>query len=315
MEEIGIFLVDEMARVTNPAEAITQIEHRRQALQRLVVIAHSLEQLNRGLQSTLLMGRPAGAVPKSALTAFAQLDEKTSILPDAKLKHTVGLLEASIKSRVSRIIEAVLLDDGQLSETLPGGGSAPAMPDMLKMLGEFRKNAQTAVALKVLLKKRGVPTRPMEFAIPEDEIRRHINALKAKETRYRGQMEKNIEGMVEDTRHILAMEGLNDEMREAAQHVLHDLEANLAHLKAGKSIESLPMALEVIEVGDDGVVEERAEPEVEEVESPPEPEAKPAPESHQSTQSPQTFSLWEACRSFYKPILLTLGRLLRRSGR
>jgi hypothetical protein len=237
-----------MGQASNPAEAVTDIEQRRLALQRLVVIGHSLEQLNSGLQSTLLMGRPTGSIPQSALTAFAQLDEKTSIMPDAKLKHTVDVLESSIKSKVSRIIETVLLDDEQLVESSPGGGSSPAMPDLPKILGEFRKNAQTAVALKVVLKKRGVPTKPMVISVPEDEIRRHIEALKAKEKTYRGQIISNIEDMMQDTRGILGMKHLSEDLRGATQRVLDDLEANLQHLKAGKSMETLPMALEVIEM-------------------------------------------------------------------
>jgi hypothetical protein len=237
-----------MGQANNPAEAIQDIEQRRLALQRLVVIAHSLEQLTQGLESTLLMGRPTGSIPQSALTALAQLDEKTSILPDAKLKHTVDLLEASIQTKLARIIKLVLLEDEQLVAPTASGGAVPATPDLGKMLGEFRKNAQTTVALKVLLKRRGVPTKPLVISVPENEIKHHIQALKSKESVYRGQLQDKIEGMVADTRGILRMEGLSEDMREATRHVLEDLEANLQHLKAGKSMETLPMALEVIEM-------------------------------------------------------------------
>jgi hypothetical protein len=226
----------------NASQELKILEEKREALEKAVKIALNIERLHGSLEATLLMGKPASELPEEALATLAELEESIKSEPVDKLRESLAVLVQLVQSKLAQILALSEMD----AEALV----APETGDIEGLLTDYRKQAQTAVALQVLLHSRGVATVPIELHVPTEQIRARLTAVEQKERVYRKIIRTEIVVMITETNRMLANEGLSATMRHFLAASNEDMQRNLDHLDAGKKITAMPVAIEIIEMGE-----------------------------------------------------------------
>lgn len=242
----------------NPSEELRAIHEKREALLRIVKITQAVERLLKGMQAVLLMGQPAGSIPKQALKAYESLSGKTAMLPTTHLKARLEKLDAHVLGILEWILEHAGIESSLLEQTITDPHEAVKTSDSHteQMLNEFRRSAQTSVALRILLRERGESSPPLKLTLPQDIIKRQITSLEAREKECRKQIESNIENIQQATQRILQNEDASEEFKATIKLIQDNLQRDLQHIQAGKSIDDLPMIIEVVELQDQYSAEE-----------------------------------------------------------
>jgi hypothetical protein len=244
-----------MGTTLPPAEALQLLHERRTALERAVRIAASVERMHHSLQAAMLMGKPAANIPQKMIDSLDRLDDTVKLMPSAKLKVILSHLEKEVQKRFSMIMELAKMDEAQLidAEFEPG-------EDIEKVLLTYRKKAQTAVAVKVLLHSRGEITKPMPLPVPVADIRQQLGKLNEREQVCRKEVRNEIVVLIQETDHILTRSDLPEGMREIILATRQDFTLNLQHLDAGGTIITMPVGLEIVSMGDEHAAESSTEP-------------------------------------------------------
>ncbi len=226
----------------DPGLEIKALEEKRETLEQAVKIALNIEQLHKSLEATLLMGESSADIPEEALATFESLESSTQDMPLAKLKKNLASLEQAVKAKLAGILEIAEMSDDALLASDPIATH--------KLLNNFRKLAQTAVALRILLHTRGEATDATELHVPTEQIRAKLTVVTQKERAYRKVIKTEMVSMITETERLLTNPDISDSMRDFLTVSNADLQNNLDHLDSGKSITSMPVAVEMIEMSE-----------------------------------------------------------------
>lgn len=231
-----------MVERRDPGKEIRALEEKREALEKAVRIALNIERLHDSLAASLLLGEASSDIPREVVLTYTRLDESTKGQPIAALKQSLETLERVVRSNLGRILKISELDD----EALVG----PQAGRIEALLKDYKKQAQTAIALRVLLHSRGEATEPSELYVPAEQIRARLSVVEQKERAYRKVIRTEVVTMMTEAERMLAAEGLSDSMRQFLTASYQDMRDNLNHLDSGKSISSLPVAMEMVEMSE-----------------------------------------------------------------
>jgi hypothetical protein len=248
-------------------EELSALERRRNTLEQLIAVTRHLHNLDQLLRKILLLSDPTGKMPPRAVVFFERLSLQTRELPTEDVQGRVRALEARLK-RYTRALRVEL--EGEDDHPLSG----PEFERVSEQIASLRRYGQTAVGLRVMLQKRGCPSKPLVIDVPRMALETRITQLKQKETHYRQKVVDEMRGILGDLEAILSAEGVSDTLRESLTVVEAELQSDLEHVLAGGNIEDLPNRYESIELA----AEYR----------PPKPKAKSAPSQpneHGSDQS------------------------------
>lgn len=240
----------------SPSDELRALHKKREALVRVVKITQALERMLNGLQSALLLGRPSSKLSKHALRAYEQLGKNTAMLPTAQLKVQLDRLDKLVSGTLGKILEIASIDHHELEQHIgPHADNATSEDSMIsRLIDNFRRSAQTAVALRILLRERGVSTPATDFKIPDTALNKQILQLEEREQQCRHQIEKSITDIQQTTQRIIDNESSSDEVRAIASMIQENLTRDLKHIRAGKSIDDMPMVIEVVELRDDNAL-------------------------------------------------------------
>lgn len=245
----------------NPAEELHAIHEKREALLRVVKITQAVERLLKGMQAVLLLGQSSSAIPKQAIKAYESLSSKTAMLPTKQLKLRLDKLDAYVLGVLERILEIAGIDHELLEQSItdPHEEVKAGDTETGQLINDFRRSAQTSVALRVLLRERGATSPALKFSVPQNIIQQHIGELSTREETCRKQIEVNIESIQQATQGILLNENASDELKATLKLIQKNLQRDLKHVKAGKSIDDMPMMIEVVELQDHYQLDEPAD--------------------------------------------------------
>ena len=231
-----------MLEQKDPGQEIRALEEKRETLERAIQIALNIEQLHKSLEATLLMGQPSADIPEEALDTFENLESSTRDMPLAKLKQNLASLEKAVKAKLAGILEIADMDDDALVASDPMATH--------NLLNKFRKLAQTAVALRILLHIRGEATDATELHVPTEQIRAKLTVVEQKERAYRKVIKTEMVSMITESERLLSNPDISDSLREFLTTSNEDLQRNLDHLDSGKTITSMPVAVEMVEMSE-----------------------------------------------------------------
>jgi hypothetical protein len=231
----------------NVSEELKALAHKKSALEKVMKIARAVEQLRYGLEAVVLLGKPTARISHQAVHIFEALSEKIRIQPTKKIQESVKKLDAVIANNLNTIMELARPEnEAELHEQVATDEALAAHID--KLIQDYRKSAQTAVALRVVLRERGVPTVPIKWSVNVDTIRTQITQLKNQESHYRKKVKSEIILLQHDALTVVNNENLAQSTRDSAVHMHKMLQKDLEHLNAGKDIASMPFFVEVLEI-------------------------------------------------------------------
>jgi hypothetical protein len=235
------------AKEVNISEELKALEQKKGALEKVMKIARAVEQLRYGLESVVLLGKPSSRISSRAMHVFEALSEKIRIQPTRKIQELVVKLNGTIANNLNAVIElASPENEAELHEQVTSDSELADQID--KLIQDYRKSAQTAVALRVVLRERGVPSPPIKWSINVERIHKQITQLNDQEGHYRKKVKSEIILLQQDALVVAGNDKLPQATRDSAAHMHKMLQKDLDHLNAGKDIASMPFFVEVVEL-------------------------------------------------------------------
>ncbi len=235
------------AQEVNISNELKALEKKKSALEKVMKIARTVEQLRYGLEAVVLLGKPSAGISPQALHIFEALSDKIRIQPTKKIQECVQKLDTVIANNLNAIIELASPENhAELHEQVTADDELAEQ--ITKLIQDYRKNSQTAVALRVVLRERGIRTTPANWSVNIDSVRAQITQLSIQETDYREKIKTNIVSLQQDALVVANNNVLPQATRDAAAHMHHMLQKDLDHLNTGKDIESMPFFVEVVEL-------------------------------------------------------------------
>jgi hypothetical protein len=226
-------------------ERYNQIRNRRSALERVLKLAIVIEQLNITLGGVLISGKVEGALPQQAARFYDQLSEYYRSLPNEVVQKLLGNLELGVSNNLQPILQITRIASGSdESFSLPGEEMDPSV-----FVNEFAENTKLLVGLRVLLYKRGVPTRKLHLELPRHTIESRLRHLEGQEKCYRDHVREEISGLQNDVAVLMATpEPLDESMREMLEQTYKGLINAREHLDGGGDLSEIPVLVESIEL-------------------------------------------------------------------
>jgi hypothetical protein len=261
---------------------VSGLEQKRRMLEQIVDITKAIESLQESLNAVLVMGVASKDLPEDALKLYGALSNSLRNLPIKKIREYYDNLEIIIGKQVNRIMNYASVDFSADDEiefiTLSSEDDAQSP---LELLEAFKRTAQTAVSLRVLLRKRGVPTPGSPLPISAQMIKDQLQHLEAQEQQQREKIKTKIEEIKQDVQGMIDNPAYPDGMKCMLREVVGNLERDLAQLARGAPVERLSFVTEI-------VVNETESVEVEEITI----EAVVAPPSENASSFSRSAARW-----------------------
>jgi len=251
------------------SQQVLLLEKKRAVLQGLVQLTGALEQLRSGLQAMLQLGGGGQAqLSLGDMRAFETIRARVAALSDGELRASINALDQRVQQSLEQMCQLALqlVDDARTS--------VPDLEQIQPRVNEFNRFARTAIAMRVLLERRGQAIAPLQLPLPQREIEQRLRKVSEKEQGMTQALVSHIQDMRSDLAQMLENPACSASQQQFYQVLDQALAANLSHIEAGLSLSELPMPIDSIEVGEQPQRGETpAQPELE-----PEPESESEPE-------------------------------------
>lgn len=271
-------------RSINPTTELELIQRKRNALQKLVQLTTTLNRLLQGLQAVLLTGRQVADIPSRIVEQFQSLGEKLQEHSTDTLKNTLSSTDLRIQSDIKQVLQLTRMDETELGKHIGGTGSRlidNLNQNLENYSSEFKKKAQTSIALRLILKTRNVVTRALKLPVPESFLEQQISALDIRETECKKRIHRDMFSLDNDLNNMLQREDCPDELKQKLLLIKNNLQQNIQHFESGKQLDDMPIMYESIEISaapqDVAEVEAESQPVITPAESPPVVAATPRP--------------------------------------
>jgi hypothetical protein len=228
---------------------IAGIEEKRRVLEQIVDIARTIENMQESMESVLVLGASSKEMPAEAMDLYSSLSDNLRNLPVNKISEYLKNLELIIKNQLEQILSFSGMDfssDEAVEVLFLSSDSNEKNP--LELLEDFRRTAQTAVSLRVLLKKRGVATEGASLPVSQEVIGQQIKRLEAQEQEQRDRARSKILEMKDDIQRMIDNPAYPDQMKSLLAGVQANLDNDLKGIDSGVDLGRLSFMLEAGEI-------------------------------------------------------------------
>lgn len=246
---------------TDYQQDIAAIEGKRRVLEQIVEITRAIENMQKSLNSALMLGLSSKEMPEEAYQLYRSLSDSIRNLSINKIRDYLANMELIIKSQLQRILgySGIECTDSATVESIFMAGDG-VEENPLDLLEEFKRTAQTAVSLKVLLKQRGVATEGLVLPVPQQAIRQQLRHLEAQEQQQRVRARDRITEMKQDIDGMLQNPAYPEAMKVMLKDVQRNLDRDLKRIDSGGSLDGLSFIADAgdvtaLEVSEEIVVE------------------------------------------------------------
>lgn len=230
---------------------ISRIDEKRKVLEQIVEITQAIEQMQDSLNAVLILGEPSSDLPPEAAKLFQDLSGRMQNLPTNQIKDYLQKLERVINSQLEEVLRysGFDFDSDEAIEILTlSGDSADSETSPIEMLRDFKRTSQTAVSLRVLLKKRGVSTAGAVISVPKQVIEKQFKALEEKEQQQRKKVKEKVVEMKEDINAMIENPDYPDAMKEVLNGVLDNLDSDIKLIESGGKMDKLSFMMDTEEI-------------------------------------------------------------------
>ena len=190
---------------------------------------------------------------KSGNNRFLFLDKMTQHLQGIdtdELQCRLGKIDTQLIKEVNYFIKITGLSEEEFNAsfaTKNADETEKSISALENKLKDFRRKAQTNVAIRITLLGRGVQLLSIKLPVTQEHLSSQVADLKTKEKKCKTRIKQEINILLDDTNKILNNEQYPEALKNKMVEVKEQLESALTHIEHGKNIEDLPMIIEVHE--------------------------------------------------------------------
>lgn len=223
-------------------QQVALLEKKRAVLHGLTQVVISLERLRSALEAVLLLGGDREQLSESERRSVELIYERVRTLSDEALRQAIDSLDGLVRDSLQRLcaLALELVDDvsARLDE----------LERIHPQVNTFNRNARTAIALRVLLARRGQRLEPLALPLPHAEIAARLRQVDAQERQIRERVCRHVVDMRVDLAQLLANPACSPAQLQMFAELDASLTGNLEHILAGHSLAELPVSIEAVEV-------------------------------------------------------------------
>lgn len=238
----------EKSSTTHELELIHQ---KKSALQRLVKLTSNLNVLSQGLQSTLLMGKPARSIPASIVKSFKEMTTKLNPLPTNKLQNSLTATQIKLQGDIRNVLQLTQKQESEFEEYLTSSQSnfmGSLESNFTDYVNDFRKKGQASIALRLVLVGRNAIATAFKLPVPESFVKKQIKNLDSRETKYKKRIKKELNILFKEITTLINSNTIPDELLAQLHHTRGQIISNINHFNANKDIKDMPIIFESIEI-------------------------------------------------------------------
>jgi hypothetical protein len=219
---------------------VSALERKRRTLEQIGDIIRAIETMQESLNAVLVMGVASKDLPEEALDFSSSLSRSRSNLPINRIKDYYANLEIIVKKQLNRILNYSDIDfsSDEDVEFITLSSEADAQSPV-ELLHAFKRTAQTAVSLRVLLCKRGVATPASVLPATAEVLQQHLTHLNQQEEIQRGRIKHQIKEMQADIVRMIENPGCPDAMKVMLRDMAGNLDKDLQLLVRGERMDRL----------------------------------------------------------------------------
>lgn len=237
--------------MTNYTDELKTITKKRAALERLISFAKQISKMCGGLEAVQEMAKPS-QIPKKGKFAFiGQMAERLKPIESEQLQDRLGKLDKAVQKELGAIIKISKTSEEQFIQLYQQSSEkemASSYDLLVNQLQDFKRKAQTDVAIRCVLHERGAPLTHVKFPLDQETLSSHVNNLKGREGQVRQRIRKEVTDLIADTEKMMEMPQLPDDIRGELGPLKNQLEKIVADIDAGKEIDLIPDCFEVVDM-------------------------------------------------------------------
>jgi len=227
------------------------ITDKRQALESLIKIAQGVHEQHSALSELAYAALPSQEFPVKVVLFFDAIEKRMADLPSPEIIRKLETVEKVTEQSLRQMLHLATLDVAQLRAQQIDALN----PESFKtFIDDFRNRTNTALAIRLLLKKKGLAIAPFKLPVPQETIAAQISRLKEKEVACVKEVRKEIYDIIRDSQALLTLTELDQQLRQQLADIVSGMHANLAHLDNGGSITEIPNEFEIITLQSEEVV-------------------------------------------------------------
>lgn len=238
---------------------IARIDEKRKVLEQIVEITRAIEQMQDSLNAVLILGEPSSELPPEAVKLYQSLSGNMQNLPTNQIKEYLHNLELVVNNQLETILHYSGFDfdsDNVIEILTLSGDSSDTETSPAELLNDFMRTAQTAVSLRVLLKKRGVSTDAAVIAVPKEVIKKQYARLEEQEKQQRTRVKEKVNEMKQDISAMIDNPSYPAAMKTMLNSVLDNLDNDLKRIESGARLDLLSFIADAQELTEVPVEEE-----------------------------------------------------------
>ncbi|MFT5691086.1 MAG: hypothetical protein ACI92E_000411 [Oceanicoccus sp.] len=221
------------------------IRRKRHALEQLINFSKNILQQEQALDDLLLLSKPSQSIPDKIRRDLIRLVDSQQELSDHQLQERLARVDPLVQSGT----RGIMAFTQSIEEIDPSNRDIFSKIDHLKeVTSRFRKRAKLAIALRLSLQERGLVTERIKLDFDQDSLADRIFELKNEEKKCRGNIGAHLQDMVVDCENMLAVGKIPKQVQDELVLVKEVMLENIKHLKSGKSLDTMPVNFEIIDI-------------------------------------------------------------------
>lgn len=230
-------------------DEVRLLKERRKSLDDVIKLTLGIQHLQKSLESVLLLKQPAKDIPRDFLQIMGNISDSVANLPSNELEKRLHLVEKTIQQDIDTIMgvsnQLEILDPSTLGDP----ESRDTSENLHNLVADFRRRTNTAIILKLHLRKRGVNVTESVIPVSTDVLVSEVSKLINEEKKCNIKTIKNLSEMSNNVDEIIINPDYPDTIKEIALLMQAKININIKHLQQGKDIEKMPYVIEIIELG------------------------------------------------------------------
>ncbi len=233
------------------ADQFNQIAEKRRVLEHLQSFIKQLHTMIAIMEPVQQILKPSQKPSRQAQKVLNQLMEPFTAYPADQLKRSLTALDKEVELSLGFILNVA--DDSvdgystRMSK-LHHNDFVSAHEMLLNKMRDFRRKAQTDVAVRLTLHKRGVLEHAGKLPISQDTLNEKVSRIRSQEVQCKRKIIDKAREIIKDINTIANNDACPPELKEALVSFKGQVKDNLQRLKEGKSIDIMPAIFEEMSI-------------------------------------------------------------------